>query len=282
MLRAAILTLLLGIAAPASAAAPATAATATASEIVLAARQAQQAGGASIQQMRMVVVDRAGAEKVRSFELKVRRDGSTLLTLARFSAPADVAGTALVVIDRPGPDDERLLYLPALRRVTRVSGAARGGAFLGSDFRFEDLELDADASHSLLRQDAQVWVIERVPRGESSYSRAVLTIWKSDQLPHQIEFFDRKGALAKRLELLSTETVGGVVSARQTRMTDLQKGTHTRIEVLSREVVADAALPVALFTREGLLGAGAAPASPNLAPAGAAPWPAAPSSTSAP
>ena len=39
---------------------------------------------------------------------------------------------------KTGPDDQ-WLYLPALKRVKRISSDNRSGAFVGSEFAYEDL-----------------------------------------------------------------------------------------------------------------------------------------------
>ena len=59
--------------------------------------------------------------------------------LVRFTYPNDIAGTGFLVWERPGGDDDRFLYLPALGRVRRITGAERQESFVGSDFTYEDI-----------------------------------------------------------------------------------------------------------------------------------------------
>ena len=119
----------------------------TVDEIVDAAREAQKIDS-SIQSLRMTLISRSGAERVREFEVRVRKDGEVIKSYTRFSHPADVAGTQLVMVDHPDSADQQMLYLPAFKQLKKISGKARSGSFMGSDFAFEDLEVSGVSSSS--------------------------------------------------------------------------------------------------------------------------------------
>ena len=209
----------------------------------------------SIQTVRMTLVSKSGSERTREFELKVRRDDDAVRSHTRFLSPADVAGTAMVIVDHPDQIDEQLLYVPALRRVTRISGKARSGSFLGSDFSFEDLELsDADsATHKMLSEDPDNWLVETIPGDGSAYGRVIATIRRSDHLPVKIEYFNKKGKAWKTLEVKDTLTTGGATYPKTSLMKDLIRGTTTRLEVLEYRVdVSRDELPDALFSQTAL------------------------------
>ena len=59
--------------------------------------------------------------------------------LIRFLFPNDIKGTGFLVLEHPGADDERFLYLPALGRVRRIAGEEKQDSFVGSDFTYEDI-----------------------------------------------------------------------------------------------------------------------------------------------
>ncbi len=241
-LLAAILTLALG--------ADAGAADRSLDDIVAQAQRSRQVDN-SIQRVRMVLVSKTGGERVREFELRIRRDGEVVQSWTRFSQPSDVAGTQLVLVDRPDSADEQLLYLPALKRVTRIAGKARKGSFMGSDFSFEDLEVSAaaQATHTLAQETDRVWIVDSVPAGDSSYGRLRTTIRKSDELPEQIEFFDTAGVAIKVLRITETAKDGDVLLPIRSEMTDLKKGTSTRLEVLEHRLnVPPAEIPAETFT----------------------------------
>jgi hypothetical protein len=53
--------------------------------------------------------------------------------------PADVKGTKLLTWSHRSRDDDQWLYLPAIKRVRRISGSNKTGSFMGSEFAYEDL-----------------------------------------------------------------------------------------------------------------------------------------------
>ena len=57
-----------------------------------------------------------------------------------FSKPRDIRGTALLTHANVEPsDDDQWLYLPAVKRVKRISSSNRTGKFVSSEFSYEDL-----------------------------------------------------------------------------------------------------------------------------------------------
>ncbi|MFT5684727.1 MAG: outer membrane lipoprotein-sorting protein [Myxococcota bacterium] len=221
-----------------------------AGEIIEQAKQTQKVDN-SIQQIRMVLVSRSGAERVRELEMRIRRDGEVLSSYTRFSHPSDVSGTQLIVVDSPDSLDEQLLYLPALKRVQRIAGRARTGSFMGSDFAYEDLEISgADAAqHTLVSEDAEVWIIDTIPGPDSSYSRIRTAVSKADYLPRKVEYFDKKGAPLKVLTVEETAMDGETVIPVRSVMHNLQKGTTTRLEILEHQLnVTPEQIPDETFT----------------------------------
>jgi len=157
--------------------------------------------------MKMVLRNRQGEEStrfIRVLTLEQTDDGDKSLTI--FDQPADVKGTAfLSFTHRSGPDDQ-WLYLPALKRVKRISSRNKSGPFMGSEFAYEDLssqELDK-YTYRYLRDETlhgmDCFVIERDPVDEySGYTRQEVWVDKAEYRPQKIVFYDRKNALLKTL-----------------------------------------------------------------------------------
>ena len=218
----------------------------SAAEIIEQAKQTQKVDN-SIQQIRMVLVSKSGAERVRELEMRIRRDDEVLSSYTRFSHPSDVSGTQLIVVDNP----DALLYLPALKRVQRIAGRARTGAFMGSDFSYEDLEISGvdEAVHTLISEDGEAWVIDTTPGADSSYSRIRTTVSKADYLPRTVAYFDKKGAALKVLTVEETAVDGETVIPVRSVMRNLQKGTTTRMEILEHQLnVSPEQIPDETFT----------------------------------
>ena len=165
----------------------------------------------------MVLRNKQGREsrrKLRVQVLEVADDGNKSLFI--FDEPRDVQGTAFLVhAHRDGADDQ-WLYLPALRRVKRISSANQSGSFMGSEFAYEDLspaEVEKFTYRYLREEpcgDLVCTVTERVPvsRG-SNYSRHLVWRGRDELRVHKIEYYDRKNAHFKTLTLSDYAQYGG-------------------------------------------------------------------------
>ena len=90
--------------------------------------------------MLMLLRNQQGQESIREIKirsLEVNDDGDKSLTI--FNKPRDVKGTAFLSFSHPVAADDQWLFLPALKRVKRISSRNKSGPFMGSEFAFEDL-----------------------------------------------------------------------------------------------------------------------------------------------
>ena len=58
----------------------------------------------------------------------------------RFTAPAEVKGVALLVVNHPDRASDQWMWTPAIERDRRIALQDRSTRFFGTDFSFEDLE----------------------------------------------------------------------------------------------------------------------------------------------
>ena len=158
--------------------------------------------------MTMTLRNRRGDESVRQLRsrtLEVENDGDKSLTI--FDDPADVKGTAALTYSHGLEPDDQWLYLPALKRVKRISSKNKSGPFMGSEFAFEDIssaELEK-YSYKYLRDEAcgdlQCFVLELIPQYKfSGYTKQVAWVDKVELRSMKIDFYDRKNSLLKTLE----------------------------------------------------------------------------------
>ena len=159
--------------------------------------------------MTMVLRDRQGRESVRQMRFKVLEvpgDGDKSLFV--FDEPRDVQGTALLTHAHINTQDDQWLYLPALKRVKRISAAKRSGSFMGSEFSYEDMsspEVD-EYTYKYLRDEPcgelTCTVTEQVPLDrKSGYSRKVIWQDTGELRTWKMELYDRKGSHLKTLTL---------------------------------------------------------------------------------
>ena len=157
--------------------------------------------------MVMVLSNKAGKESRREIRIKnmeITGDGDKSISI--FDQPADVKGTAFLSHTHAQKPDDQWLFLPALKRVKRISSANKSGPFMGSEFAFEDLSSQevAKYSYKLLSEeelDGQaMFKIERFPQyAKSGYTRQVSWIDKEHYRTFKTEFYDRKNVLLKTL-----------------------------------------------------------------------------------
>ena len=157
--------------------------------------------------LKMVLRNRHGQEStrlIRTRTLEVEGDGDKSLSI--FDSPRDVKGTAFLSYTHALEPDEQWLYLPALKRVKRISSNNKSGPFMGSEFAYEDLTSQEveKYTYKFLRDEQldgrPVFVIERKPAYKySGYTRLITWLDKEMYQPLKVEFYDRKGALLKTL-----------------------------------------------------------------------------------
>lgn len=131
-------------------------------------------------------------------------------SLTYFLNPGDIEGTAFLSFTKILEPDDQWLFLPALKRVKRISSANKSGPFVGSEFAYEDLTSFevGKYDYKYLRDDVcgdmTCFVVERFPLYENSgYTRQVAYIDQSEYRIVKVEFYDRKDSHLKTLN--STE-----------------------------------------------------------------------------
>ncbi|MEE9425832.1 MAG: outer membrane lipoprotein-sorting protein [Methylococcales bacterium] len=161
--------------------------------------------GDSKARLKMRLTNRNGGESLRSLKLntlEVVGEGDKSLTI--FDSPRDIKGTAFLSFTHALVPDEQWLYLPALKRVKRISSSNKSGPFLGSEYAFEDLTSFevAKFSYKYLRHEVvdgiDCYVIELTPKYEySGYTRQISWVDKNRYIVTKVEYYDRKETLLK-------------------------------------------------------------------------------------
>ncbi len=154
--------------------------------------------------MELVLIDAYGQKVTRELEgkvLEVKGDGDRSLSI--FKSPLDVKGTKMLTHSHKKEDDDQWLYLPAAKRVKRISSSNKSGSFMGSEFSYEDLgsQEPEKFSYKWLRAEKlgkqDIDVIERIPKDKSGYSKQIMWMASSIDNPSKVEYYDRRGELLK-------------------------------------------------------------------------------------
>lgn len=163
--------------------------------------------GDSVATMEMVLKNAQGEQSTRILRmssLEVDNDGDKGITI--FDQPRDVKGTAFLSHSHATEPDDQWLYLPALKRVKRISSRNKSGPFMGSEFAYEDLSSFEIEKYTFkyikdeLIDGESTFVVEQFPLDKNSgYTRQIAWIEKKRYIPLKVEFYDRKDSLLKTL-----------------------------------------------------------------------------------
>jgi hypothetical protein len=188
--------------------------------------------------VKLTVDDGRGGRRERALTAVAADTGGEVRRLVRFLEPAEVRGVGFLVVEKPGKAAERLLWLPSQKRVRRVSGAAGGGSFLGTDFAYADLDLAGGRDDVQTREkDAEVngqkcWVVATKPSA-GDYGRIVTYVHQETGVPLRVSFEGADGKPVKRLEVARVKQLGGRWIALESVMETLATGSKTTIVVES-------------------------------------------------
>jgi len=156
--------------------------------------------------------------------------------LIRFTAPPEVRGVALLIVNHPDKASDQWMWTPALERDRRIALQDRSTRFFGTDFSFEDLEeRDVDQfDYKLLGAEAvdgaMCWSIQSTPKPSrsSQYTRAIIWIRKDTFAWARIDSYV-KDEVVRRLEYRDIRNLQGIWTSVETTMTDLRRGSITRL-----------------------------------------------------
>lgn len=194
-------------------------------------------GGSDVE-LNMVLRNAAGQEDTRSLRISTLEKPDETVgdkSMVLFETPRDIEGTALLSHAKILDPDDQWLYLPALKRVKRISSSNKSGPFVGSEFAFEDFtaielnKFDYEFVGTESCGDLQCDVVKRIPRYENSgYTKQMSWVDQDDFQLRKVEFYDRRGDLLKVLELSDyRQYENGIWRAHLLSMSNVQTNKQT-------------------------------------------------------
>ena len=174
-----------------------------------------------------------------------------------FLEPKDDRGVAFLKIEHNNKDDEMRMWLPAFKKVRRISSKRKGDAFMGSDLSYEDLTSRDLNEYTYKRLDdelvngTQCFVLESKPNtsAKSSYSKHISWIDQGSLTIVQEHSFDKRGKLKKE-KYFQHNKLKDYYVMNQIRVKDVQKQHTTEVTFESLEV--DTGINPALFQEKNL------------------------------
>jgi len=159
-------------------------------------------------------------------------------SILRFTAPAEVKGVALLIVNHTDRASDQWMWTPALERDRRIALQDRSTRFFGTDFSFEDLE-ERDVNQFDYKLEGEdtfdgqpCWKIESKPRqGKSSqYTSSLLLIRKDNYVVVEISNY-AKDKLVRRIHYSDVQKQDDIWVARTTEVSDPNKGSRTVLKL---------------------------------------------------
>ncbi|MBT7974124.1 MAG: outer membrane lipoprotein-sorting protein [Candidatus Marinimicrobia bacterium] len=174
-----------------------------------------------------------------------------------FLEPKDDKGVAFLKIEHDDKDDEMRMWLPAFKKIRRISSKKKGDSFMGSDLSYEDMSSRdlKDNDHNRLDDEIingkDCFVLEVQPKKEakSSYSKHISWIEKSSLMAIKENSYDKRGQLKKKKEF-SHKLLKGYYLMDRIFVEDVQK-KHTT-EVSFEDIKVDMGIKENLFQEKNL------------------------------
>lgn len=204
---------------------------------------------------KMVLTNSKG--KSRTKEMVSKSTGGNEKQIIWFVEPKDDRGVAFLKIEHDDKDDEMRMWLPAFKKVRRISAKKKGDSFMGSDMSYEDLSnRDLNENEYKRLEDETVngidcYVLEIMPKKEakSSYSKHISWIAKNGLFGVKEESFDKRGQLHKKKEFTFLKMKEYYIIER-VFVEDVQKQHSTEVTFIDVQV--DTGIDEKLFQEKNL------------------------------
>ena len=203
----------------------------------------------------MTIENSRGNQRVRKIKQFVKTVKNGEKKIMYFLSPADVKNTSFMTwsYDDASKSDDQWIYLPALKKVKRISSDSKGDYFMGSDFTYDDLgdRHPLDDTHTILREEVinekETIVIESVPKDEEyMYARTVTWVVKDSWIGLKKEFYDEDDELLKILTVEDQQSFKDVIILTKVKMKNVQRNQFTIMEF--SDVQIDTGIPNNKFT----------------------------------
>lgn len=165
--------------------------------------------------MLMTMTDKRGKTRNRHTQGYRKFFGDEKRSVLFYLKPSNVKGTGFLTYDYKdiAKDDDQWLYLPALRKVRRISSSDRGDYFLGTDMTYEDMKLEGkleptDYHYSILAEETIANVrtikVQGIPQSDAiakelGYSKNQFWVDTSNWVIIKAQYWGLRGKLLKTL-----------------------------------------------------------------------------------
>ena len=208
-----------------------------------------------INQTVMILTNSKG--KTRTYKMISKSKNGSEKQIIWFIEPKDDQGISFLKIEHENKDDEMRMWLPAFKKVRRISSKKKGDSFMGSDLSFEDLSNRGVNDNDYKRLEDAKWlgrdcyVLETIPKKESksNYTRHVSWIDKNHMNILKEQSYNRKNKLEKE-KYYSYEKKGEYRLIQKVNVKNLIKEQTT--EIIFSDIVINSGISDKLFQEMSL------------------------------
>ncbi len=209
----------------------------------------------------LTISEKNGATRTRKVTMLSKTFGGTEKRMIKFIDPADVRGTAMLIIDNDDAQDDMWIYLPALKRTRRIVTKEKGKSFMSSEFSNADMTSalisDFNVSHMPGSGSNDTWIIQSVPVDEQKadeygYSKKVTWLDKKDLKIKKIEFYNFDNQLFRTIDILATRPLVGKEGYLMTEMYVENRLNGRNSRIIFENINTESAIADNIFTVENM------------------------------
>jgi outer membrane lipoprotein-sorting protein len=182
----------------------------------------------------MTLKNKKGKTRSSSLRSIVKDNGEKQIIW--FLSPADDKGVAFLKIEHNDKNDEMRIWLPAFKKVRRISAKTRSDSFMGSDMSYEDMstrqlnEFIFNIIGEEVYDSTPCYLLESVPRDHirTEYSQHITWVDTSLFLPLKEKSYDKSGELLKEKYFFYSH-INGYDVLSKIKVKDVQKDHTTNL-----------------------------------------------------
>jgi hypothetical protein len=193
----------------------------------------------------MTLINSRGDERVREIRQFQKKSTDIEKKIMFFTAPADVYNTSFMSWSYLQEDkyDDQWIYLPALKRIKRISSDSKGDYFMGSDFTYDDLgdRSPEKDDHTALGEEVfegyMCYLVKSTPKEDDyMYSSTISWVIKDKWITKKKEFYDEDGELLKILTVKNIDNIEELDIITHSEMLNIQSDHKTVMQLKNVEL----------------------------------------------
>ncbi|MDI9347342.1 MAG: outer membrane lipoprotein-sorting protein [Methylacidiphilales bacterium] len=182
----------------------------------------------------MTLVNEQGSERHRLLTMWKKKQNENSRVLIKFYSPADIKGSSFLTISSDGnSNNEQSMFLPALKRIIKISGNDKHKSFMGSDYSNDDVggRTIVMDSHSLESETPKQCKVVSIPKDtDSPYKKLINTIDCERMVLLSVEYYDANG-LFKTLINKTIKNIEGMWMPMESEMNQHKRKSYTIMKV---------------------------------------------------